>query len=95
MVEKCENLINRMEEHIKNEKFEEALSVLEDAMLLADPLLQRSTDSKTISKVDTNKLGGVSLKWRLQRGELLVRNQLYEEANKVTTYVLIYFLNIL
>jgi len=88
MVEKCEGLINRMEEHIKNKKFEEALSVLEDAMLLADPLLKRSTTSKTISKVDTNSLGGVSLKWRLQRGELLVSNQLYDEANKVTTEIL-------
>jgi len=88
MVEKCEGLINRMEEQIKNEKFEEALSSLEEAMLLADPLLKRSTTSKTISKVDTNSLGGVSLKWRLQRGELLVRNQLYDEANKVTTEIL-------
>jgi len=74
-----------MEEHIKNEKYEEALSALEDAMLIADPLLQKSTTSKTISKVDTNSLNGVSLRWRLQRGELLIRNQLYEEANKVTT----------
>jgi DnaJ family protein C protein 7 len=88
MVEKVENLMNKMEEHIKNEKFEEALSALEDAMLLADPLLKRNTESKTISKVDTNSLGGVSLKWRLQRGELLIRNQLYEEANKVTTEIL-------
>jgi len=74
---------------MKEKKYKEALETLENAMLQCDKELKPiSPSNNSISKLKSEELKGIPIRWRLLRAEALIMNNDYHEALNIAEIIL-------
>ncbi|ORX59233.1 TPR-like protein, partial [Piromyces finnis] len=89
IIEKMENLFEKVNEQMKNGNYKNALQTLEETMILCDSKISSNYQSnKSLSILKSDELRGIPIRWRLLRAEILIMNNDYHEAMTIAEIIL-------